>query len=99
MNNPELFVITVNAVVIVIAYFLIYPRFCGANGYKIAVNDVMATAIPLLITGLSFWGSGISFSILIATVNWFWFTLITYFLMEIPFMLWYFRKYNIWDSL
>jgi hypothetical protein len=99
MDNPEIFVISLNSLVILMAYFLIYPKFCGANGNKIAMNDLVATGIVLVISGTNFWGSGQSFSLLFISANWFWFTLITYAAIEIPLMLWYFKKHDVWASL
>jgi hypothetical protein len=98
MEDPELFIVLLNVVVIAIAYFYVYPRYCGSDGNKIAINDIFASGIPLLIAGLIYWGSGVEFNIIFTTVNWFWFTLITYFVLEIPLMLWYFKKHNVWES-
>jgi uncharacterized membrane protein len=85
-------------VVIGIAYFVIYPRFCRANGNKIAVNDLIATGLVLLVAGSLFWGTGQSFNMIIIKANWFWFTLITYAAIEIPLMIWYFNKHDVWSS-
>jgi hypothetical protein len=97
MENPELFIVLLNIAVITIAYFYVYPRFCGSNGNKIAVNDFIATGIPLLIVGLIYWGAKVEFNLIFTTVNWFWFTLATYFILEIPLMLWYFKKHYVWE--
>jgi hypothetical protein len=98
MERQELLIIIVNVVVICIAYFFVYPRFCGSDGNKIASNDLIATAIPLLIAGYNYWGTGVEFSLIVTTVNWFWFTLSSYFIIEIPLMLWYFKKNDVWKS-
>lgn len=98
MENPELFILLLNGFIIAIAYFYVYPRFCGSDGTKIAVNDLFASGIPLLIAGLLFWDSRVEFSLIITTTNWFWFTFLTYMIMEIPLMQWYFKKHNVWES-
>ena len=98
MLSPELIVLCLNIVVISIAYFVVYPKFCGANGNKIASNDLIATSIVLLTSGSIFWGSDETFSMLLFSVNWFWFTLLTYAEIEIPIMLWYFNKHDVWAS-
>ncbi|MCP3675807.1 MAG: hypothetical protein GY829_15250 [Gammaproteobacteria bacterium] len=98
MNNSELIIIVLNSIVITIAYFVIYPRFCGSDGNKIAKNDVIASAIPLVVVGSVYWGTGQEFSMLFFTLNWFWFTLLSYAIIEIPLMLWYFQKNNVWSS-
>ena len=98
MNNPELVVLLLNCTVIAVAYFLIYPKFCGSNGYKIATNDLFASGIVLFISGCLFWGAGIEFNLLFAKVNWFWFTLISYAIIETPLMLWYYKRNNVWGN-
>ena len=98
MNSPELLILTLNAIVVLLAYFVIYPKYCGANGNLIAVNDLIASAIVLVIAGSLFWGSNTEFNLILFSANWFWFTFITYGLIEVPFMLWYFRKHDVWSS-
>jgi len=97
MPNPELSILTLNVVVIAIAYSLIYPKFCGADLGKIAKNDLVATGLVLLIAGSVYWGTGEEFSLIFFSVNWFWFAFITYALIEIPIMVWYFKKHNVFD--
>ena len=99
MSNPELIIIGLNVVIMFIAYFFVYPKFCGANGIKIAINDLIASVVVLVIAGSMFWSTGQQFSLVLFSVNWFWFTLITYFILEIPLMLWYDKKYDVWSSL
>ena len=98
MDHPELLIIGLNMLVILIAYFIIYPKYCGSDGLKISSNDLAATALVLTIAGSIFWGTGEQFNLILFSANWFWFTLITYALMEIPIMLWYFKKHNVWSS-
>lgn len=95
MNTPEFVILAINAIIIVIAYFFVYPRFCGANTHRIAVNDLIASGVAVAVAGSKFWGSGTEFSLLFWSVNWFWFSLLTYLVIEIPLMLWYARKHNI----
>jgi len=51
-----------------------------------------------MMAGYLFYGSDTKFSLLIVDVNWFWFSLLTYFAIEMPLMNWYFNKHNVWDS-
>jgi hypothetical protein len=97
--SPELAILFMNALVLCAGYFFIFPRFCGADYIKLAINDVLACSVTLIVAGTYFWGSGVSFSLLITSTNWFWFTLITYLLIETPLMLRYFKKYDVWSSL
>lgn len=98
MDTPEIIIIALNIIVISIAYFVIYPRFCGADGNRIASNDFIATSIVLTVSGSIFWGSDEQFDLLLFSTNWFWFTFLTYAAIEIPIMLWYFKKHDIWSS-
>jgi hypothetical protein len=95
MENPELTIIAINIAVLAVAYFYVYPRYCGPSLNKVAMNDIAASGIPLLIAGLSFWDSGVEFNLLITAANWFWFTLVTYAIIEAPLTIWYFNKYKI----
>jgi len=98
MEHPEVIVLCLNVVIICIAYFIIYPKFCGSNGNKIVNNDLLASGVVLIVSGSVFWGTGQEFSMLFFSLNWFWFTLLTYGIMEIPLMLWYFKKHDVWSS-
>lgn len=96
--SPELAVLILNCAVIATAYFFVYPKYCGSNGHKIAMNDAIASGITLFIAGVGFWGSNVEFTIIFTTVNWFWFTLISYVIIETPLMLWYYKKHKVWSS-
>ncbi|OFE12159.1 hypothetical protein PHACT_02605 [Pseudohongiella acticola] len=98
MNSPEILVISINFVVALLAYLVIYPLLCGANIWRIALNDLLASGTVLLIAGSLYSGSGHEFSLLFFSVNWFWFALLSYAAIETPFMLWYFKKYRVWDT-
>ncbi len=99
MLSAEFKVICLNLAIVLCAYLVLYPRVAGADGQKIARYDLLASGTALFIVGWVFWGSGQSFSLLFFDANWFWFTLITYAIIEIPFMTWYFNKHNAWASL
>lgn len=96
MQHSELSILLLNCIVIALAYLFVYPRFCGSDGFKIAKNDIAATGIVLVIAGFRYWGSGVEFNLLITRVNWFWFTFITYGAIEIPVMMWYYKKHDVW---
>lgn len=98
MLSGELQILLINLAIVVMAYFVVYPRFCGADLHKILVNDAIATVVALLVAGSLFAGGDERFTLLFGEVNWFWFTLLTYFLIETPFMLWYFKRYGIWPG-
>jgi Kef-type K+ transport system membrane component KefB len=92
--SPELIVLVLNAVLIVLAYQYVYPRWVGNSMPKLIINDVIATCISLMVTGSLYGGSGQEFSLLLVTVNWFWFSLVSYSLMEMPMAMRYMRRHN-----
>lgn len=94
INSPELHLLFLNFAVLILVYWLVYPKFCGTDIKKLLTNDVIASVIILLISGSLFWDTGEQFSLLVTSVNWFWFSLITYLVMEVPFMLYYMKKHN-----
>ncbi|GAB57640.1 hypothetical protein [Rheinheimera nanhaiensis] len=95
MVTMELSVIVLNAVIVLVAYLSVYPKLAGNSFNKISFYDLFASGLALAIVGSKYWGSGQQFSLVVADVNWFWFTLITYAIIEIPVMLWYFKKNNV----
>ena len=95
MESPELSILALNLIIVLVSYLSIYPKLAGNDLKKITFLDILSSGFALLVVGLNYWGSGHEFNILINNVNWFWFTLISYFLMEVPVMLWYFKKQNV----
>ena len=94
-ENNELLIIFINALIIFFGYFFIYPKYAGSNLKKLAFNDLIATFISLVISGSIFWGKETNFNALLFTTNWFWFSILTYLAIELPFMSWYMKKYGI----
>ena len=95
MVNPELIIILLNTVIVLVAYLLIYPKAAGSDVNKIAINDLIASAISIVVAGSMFWGSNQEFNVIFTNVNWFWFTILSYAAIEIPFMIWYCKKHNV----
>jgi hypothetical protein len=95
MVSPELSVLLLNLTIILVAYLSIYPKLAGNSFNKISVYDLFTSGFSLLVVGLHYWGSGHAFNIIITDINWFWFTFLTYGVIEIPIMLWYFKKQKI----
>lgn len=98
MPQPEVLILCLNSVAMLLAYFYIYPRFCGSDGKKIASNDLVVTGVLLAISGSLFWGTGQTFSLIWFSTNWFWFTYLSCLAIELPLMLWYFNKHGVWQS-
>ena len=89
--SAEFTIILLNAVIIIIAYVSVYPKLAGKNLNRVALFDCLASGLALVIVANKYWGTDASFDFLIAELNWFWFTLLSYSIIEIPVALWYFR--------
>ena len=99
MLNAELIVILLNLFIVFFSYLWLYPRVAGSDINKISIYDLLASILAISISAMLFWDSGILFNALVDELNWFWFTLLTYFIIEFPFIIWYFKKYDILDSM
>ncbi len=88
--SVELTILLLNAVIIFIAYLSVYPKLAGKHLKKVALYDFLASGLAILIVGSKYWGTGGEFAFLFMELNWFWFTLLSYSVMEIPVALWYF---------
>ena len=92
MDSPEPPILALNLIIILVAYLSIYPKLAGNSINKISFYDLFTSGFALLVVGLNYWGSGQVFSLLFFNTNWFWFTIVTYGLIEVPIMVWYFKK-------
>ena len=95
MNSPEQFVLLINAVILGCAYFIVYPRFAGADQTRLAINDLVANACALLVVGFNYLGTDQQFDLLVTEVGWFGFTVVTFLLMELPLFIWYSKRYGL----
>lgn len=73
------------------SYFWIYPKFAGNDVKKMAWFDAGLGFIPLGISALLFWESDPTFNLIFIETNWFWFTLITLVVLELPLFFWYLK--------
>ncbi len=89
--SAEFSIILVNAVIILIAYVSVYPKLAGKNLNKVALFDCVASGLALVIVASKYWGTSVEFDFLMVELNWFWFTLLSYSVIEIPVALWYFK--------
>ena len=89
--SAELSIILLNVVIILIAYAWVYPKLAGKNINKVAAIDGVASGLALVIVANKYWGQGVIFNFFQFELNWFWFTLVTYTIIEIPIALWYFK--------
>jgi len=95
MTSYELAIVALNTVILLVAYLSVYPKLAGKDLNKVAFCDIFASGLALLIVGIKYWDSGQEFELafmqLNMQVNWFWFTFISYGVVEVPIALWYFR--------
>ncbi|GGA72080.1 hypothetical protein GCM10011369_12290 [Neiella marina] len=96
---PELIVLMLNGVLLIVSYSWLYPKYVADNIRKLMINDVVASVVALAVAGGLFMGKNISFNALLFDANWFWFTLLSYFVLEIPFSVRYCNKYNLWNKM
>ena len=92
---PETLLLALNGIILSLAYFLIYPRMVGADINKLVQSDLLATATSVIVAGFVFWGTNQPFDLLFGEVNWFAFSVVTFLLMEVPFALWYLKKFDV----
>ena len=88
--SAELSILLLNAVIIVIAYLWVYPKHAGKDINKVSIFDCVTSGLALVIVANKYWGSGIELNFLLFELNWFWFTLLSYSVIEIPIAIWYF---------
>lgn len=93
---PVMTILMINAVILLLCYFLLFPVVVGANLQKMAVNDLLASIVALVVAGSLYMGSGLTVRVFDVSLNWFWFTLLSYFLLEFPLAIWYLNKNNMW---
>jgi hypothetical protein len=98
MITPEVVVILINLSILSFSYFWFFPRIAADDAMKLMKYDAVSFFIAVMISGVLFYGSYIEFDALFFTLNWFWFSVLTFFVFETPFALWYFNKNNVWDS-
>ena len=98
MNKHEFIIIAINIAIILSAYFIIYSKHAGSNANKIALYDVGLSFLALFVAGIMFGGEGYVFNVVFISLNWFWFTLLTYFLLELPLTIWYYQRNHVFSK-
>jgi hypothetical protein len=95
MSSPELILITLNLIIVMYSYFILYPKIVKNDIKKLSSYDLLSSIISLIGASAVYFGTGEKFNLLITDVNWFWFSIITYIIIELPFVFWYSKKYYI----
>ncbi|WP_322889101.1 MULTISPECIES: hypothetical protein [unclassified Yoonia] len=94
-TTPELQILILNATILGIAYYGIYPTLREKTANRIVTVDFVLSVLALCVAGAWFWGTGVSFNMLLFHGNWALFTIITMMLMEIPLFIHFARRYGI----
>lgn len=92
--SPETHLFLLNAGLLGVAYFGVYPGLRVKTLGRIATIDAAVTAMAVSLAGAWYWGSDVVFNLLIFQTNWLIFTLVTLFVLEIPLVVWFLRKYG-----
>ncbi len=71
-----------------IGYVGIFARMDPPTIGRVLCGDVAVFTMCLTTIGALFWGTGTTFSTGFGTVNWFWFTVVCYSVLECPFFFW-----------
>ena len=90
MSN-ELLVVFYILATLAVAYLWFYPKVIGNNVKLMAWMDILVTGIPVGISALLFWSADPTFRLVFFDANWFFFTIIAMFVIELPIFLLYLK--------
>lgn len=93
--TPELTLLAVNAVFLAFTYLWVYPGLPDKTLALIMRYDLIISTAALVVAGLLFWGSDTGFSLIVFSVNWAVFSLVTLLIMEIPLFAWFAKKHDL----
>lgn len=93
--TPELQILIINAVIMGVAYFGIYPSRRITHVSQMMTTDLILTGLSLLVAGALFYGTGTRFSLILFDTNWAIFAVLTLALMEVPLFIWFCRRNGI----
>ena len=91
----ELHILGLVLMVFCVTYFAIFPRLKNKTVQRLMFVDLAMVGVLLAIAGSVYGDTGTRFSLLVIDVNWWIFTLVTALIVEIPFFLWFCRKWDI----
>ncbi len=98
-QDHEITILSINFLIISFAYLWMYPKISTTDGKKIINYDFIVSIVALLIAAILFWGSNLEFNMIFFSTNWFWFSIGTFLIIELPFFIWYFKKYDLFKSI
>lgn len=88
---PEITIIAINLVALAIAYLYLYPEFAGNSVNRMAVLDTAVGASVLVLVAPFNWGSPSNYSFFTFELSWWFFTIASYALLEIPLFFFYLK--------
>ena len=94
MSN-EIIVIAYNFALISFAYLWLYSKLRLFDINSLSLYDLIVSLTSLVIGWFLFGGKEMIFSLYFINTTWYWSTIIIYLIIEIPFVLWYLKKYHI----
>ena len=94
----EFLIVFVILITLAISYLWIYPTFVGDNVKVMVWLDVFLSGIPLAVAAILFWVPDPVFWLFGFETNWFFFTLITMLIIEMPIFLLYLKARGLWDK-
>ena len=94
--SPEESLLSINLLHITFAYLWLFARLGAFDMQKVMLYDTGVVVVAVAVAAYFFYGSDIIFHFLGLEVDWLVFTVLSYFILEVPFALWYFNKYDLW---
>jgi hypothetical protein len=96
MYDNELAILTINLLLLWFAYGWLFPRLEAFDLKRLSRYDLIVSLTSLAAAAVLFYGSGVVFGFGWFETNWFWFALLSYAVLEIPFGLWYMQRHDLW---
>lgn len=93
--SPEFNVFLLASAVIAFAYIALYPQLRIKTLNRMMILDLALSAALLLVVGAVYSGTGTVFSLVLITAPWWVFTLVILGLVEVPFFMWFCKKWGI----
>lgn len=93
--SPEFIILTINLIFLGFAYLWAYPSLLQKTWRTIMTRSIAVSCAAVLVSAALFAGRAMSFQLVILETNWFVFSTLTLFVMEIPFFMWFSQKYDI----
>lgn len=93
--TPEIRVFVLAAALVAFVYVAVYPRSSTKTLNRMMLWDLALSGVLLLVVGAVYYDTCTTFSLMFFTVPWWAFTLLSAALVEVPFFIWFCKKWNI----